>query len=267
MKRILKNKCILTNIQSSDKNLKSLLFLPGGAGIQSSYLADLGKKLNLNLNIWTLDYPRVSTDYEDCFVKWGDDTYEACSYIKSPILIGHSFGGCLILSLKDIFKYSDGIVILSATPSGRDLYSNFQKIKLRIPHEIEINKLYESSKSDKNLKLLFKIWVPYYFLEKNYEIGKQFFENCSFNYLAFEKYKNSIFSYRFTWENVLKPVLIFSGTNDSLCPVKDFSRYSLFSNSQFISVEVIKNSGHFCWLENHQEFELKLNYFLAKIYN
>lgn len=261
----LPNKCLLKNFQNYSDVTKNLLFLPGGAGIESDYLKNLGLRLKIPSNLWTFDYPIEETFYEGCFFQWGDDFLNACKLLNNPIVIGHSFGGCLIMAQKEIFSYVNGVILLNSTTSGEDFAESVRNSQLIDLDDSQAFEKYENCKSDQNLRKLFKAWIPYYFLRNNFIIGEKIFDENSFNYLAYEKSKNELNSYCFNWTKIIKPILILSGEFDLLCPLRTFDKYDIFLNSKFVMKKIIKNSGHFSWLENFHDFEKEFKSFIDHV--
>src|SRR5262249_53954136 len=89
---------ILTLKSSHLKKAKSgkataLLLIPGGPGIESSYLQDIFLKMELPNAIWVLDFKTIKNDSPSATVAaWKSDIIRALNYLQRPIVAAHSFG-------------------------------------------------------------------------------------------------------------------------------------------------------------------------------
>jgi pimeloyl-ACP methyl ester carboxylesterase len=104
------------------------LFVPGGPGIDSSYLLSLIDILQLSGNIWLLDLPgngsnkRNKVDFEDWFLFF----IAAIKQVPNPVIVGHSVGAMLALLTKECEHLLQGFIILNSAPClWQDAANNF----------------------------------------------------------------------------------------------------------------------------------------------
>ena len=108
------------------------LFLPGGPGLDSSYLHSLVDELNLPGNVWLVDLPGNGTNhsknFSENFDEWFDLFPKIVTPFYHPILVCHSFGGMLPLLFPHLESRLGGMIILNSSPvlwlKEAALYSN-----------------------------------------------------------------------------------------------------------------------------------------------
>lgn len=82
----------------------SWLFLPGGPGLGSEYLADLCHKLYLPGSIFLLDFPQDGTNTQgELSIKyWREGLIDLLKSFHQPVLVTHSFAGMFALNLPEL---------------------------------------------------------------------------------------------------------------------------------------------------------------------
>src|SRR5205807_21926 len=105
----------LTFVKSREGFPFNWLFLPGGPGLGSESLKDLTAMLELTGTIWHVDYPGDGSnrDIEHVdFTKWPEGLVNLVQTLEHVIIVAHSFGGMLTLTIPELEKHLDGIVLL-----------------------------------------------------------------------------------------------------------------------------------------------------------
>src|ERR1700742_1932885 len=79
-------------------------FLPGGPGIGSESLHELGDAIDVPGSIWMVDLPgdgSNTVDEPDPYSRWPRVLLEAIEASAQPIFVGHSTGGMYLLSVPE----------------------------------------------------------------------------------------------------------------------------------------------------------------------
>lgn len=251
----LKNNSTLSRV-STGKN-KNLIFFPGGPGLKSNYLIDLIKNSRPDANCWVFDF-----DSESNFFKWKEDCIEAINILSNVIVVGHSFGGWFLLSIEEIPSIVEGILLLNTTPSKKAFSKNTLNSPITILDECDLNKKFDENPTDENLKALFKLWIPYYFLPEFAKKGLELFEKNEFSAKIFLQGFRDFNEYKYAWKNFnIKTWAIF-GEFDTLCTIDTFQAEPFFINNPFFQCYNVSYSSHFPWCENMKEFRTLLNRFI-----
>lgn len=220
---------------------KSLVILPGWGDTRGTfkYLVEMLKNF---YTVYILDYPGFGKskfpnkdltiyDYSDLIMEW-------INYLEldDPVLIGHSFGSRVIITLTGYYNYKfSNIIIIDGA----------------------------GIKPKRTFKGIFKSTL-YRFLKKVGLILPKNFRKRYFNYLfdkfASDDYRALDVSMRKTFVNVVNEDLIFYlddiksktlliwGKNDLATPVSDCLKMKeRIKNSEFV---ILDNLGHFPYLDN-----------------
>jgi len=218
-----------------------IIILPGWGDTRKTfnYLIDLLKDY---YTIYILDYPGFGNskfpnknltiyDYSDLIYEW-------INYLNldDPILIGHSFGSRIIITLTGYYNYKfSNIIIIDGAG-------------------IKPKKTLKSKIRSTTYKFLKKLKI---FLPKKLQIK---YLNYLFNYFASTDYKNLDGKMRKTFKNVVNEdltfylkdikskVLLIWGENDIDTPVRDCM--IMHENIEASEYVILKNLTHFSYLEN-----------------
>jgi len=220
-------------------NKKLLVFIHGW-GVSSKIFEPLFYYLKNNFNIHTLDLPGFGKtpiekamtlkDYADFVYKFLED-----NKIEKPIVIGHSFGGAVATKLALLYPDNISKLILvdaSAIRRPRRKMILLEKI-MPILKPIIVGKLKQII-----IKLL-KFDKTDYAQIKSREL-KETFKNVI---------KENLQPYLF---EIKSPTLIIWGEKDKITPLADGQLIAkTIPGAKFA---VIKNAGHFVFLEKPEEF-------------
>ena len=249
----LSHKSILKKIYSGGK--LNWIFLAGGPGLGEEYLADfLIKNSPFKNTVYVLKYPQYNNTLsdEEILLNLELDVKEALNKLDNVILLGHSFGGMLLQSINLDKNDYKKLILLSSSPNLECFNvanNNYNLFTLDEKKTIEtLDELYSNQKNNKNFKLLFKSWAPFYVKSEYKNSYIEMIENCSVDY-EFYEWGNRFFNNYFEKNGVIpKNTTAINSKNDNICPS------SLFFNSRselhdFIELD---GSAHFPWIENTQ---------------
>jgi pimeloyl-ACP methyl ester carboxylesterase len=241
----------------------NLIFVPGGPGIDSSYLTDLANSLNVRGNIWLLDLPdngsniRPNTDFN----KWSDYLLNAIKEFDNVILVGHSFGGTLILSDPRIEKHLNGLILLDSTPELTPEVEIKEREKYNLPNSDRVMGEYLKQPSNYALKNVVLELIDYYFIPSFKEKGINFANQAIYNHHSFDWAVTNFFpTYEAKYIPKI-PTLILSGEFDHVLPLYVFTEDQRFKSKNFKTVK-IKDAGHFPWVEKPEEVKLRIEEFI-----
>lgn len=219
---------------------EELVILPGWGDTRSSwnYIINL---LSDYYTIYILDYPGFGNtlfpsydmtiyDYTCMIKEWLDELN-----LKNPTLLGHSFGGRILILLTGYYHY------------------NYPKIILINSAGIKPKKTLRSIFRKYSYKLLMK------FSNILPSLIKEKFKNYLFNHFASRDYKTLLPGMRKTFQNIVSEdlssyldemvaqTLILWGDEDTSTPLRD--AYLMKKKVKKSKLYVFKNAGHFTYLE------------------
>lgn len=153
--------------------------------------------------------------------------------IKNPILVGHSFGGRIILKYC-INNYVENIILINSA----------------------------GIRPKRSLLYYFKIYIYKIFKKLNIKlnIGSQDYKNAS---NIMKKTLSNIVNEDLKKElsKIKSNTLLIWGDKDKITPLKD--AYYFEDKIKRSNLAIIPNTGHYCYLENKNYFLLILNSYLA----
>lgn len=108
--------------------------------------------------------------------------------------------------------------------------------------------------------------APYYFHQDRLEMGKAMLKNMKFNYHAVSWWAAKVAELNFTaqWIPLEVKTLIIGGTDDSMMPFSVFENDVRFKREN-IHLHLIKEAGHFPWIEKFEEVKGQFDRFLAEL--
>jgi pimeloyl-ACP methyl ester carboxylesterase len=256
----------LTLVKSYTGNNINLIFVPGGPGIDSSYLTDLANTLNVKGSVWLLDLPdngsniKVGTDFN----KWSDYLLNTVKEFDNVILVGHSFGGTLILSDPRIEKQLKGLILLDSTPELTPEVEIKEREKYNLPNSDRVMGEYLKQPSNYVLKNVVLELIDYYFIPSFKEKGINFANQAIYNHHSFDWAIANFFpTYKAKYIPKI-PTLIMSGEFDHVLPLYVFTEDKRFKSDNFKIVE-IKDAGHFPWVEKPEKVKKVVEDFIASL--
>ena len=244
-------------VHGSKKEHLNWLFLPGGPGLGSESLIPLLNILELPGNMWRLDLPgdgsTTTPNNSKSFSFWSSALIEAVGRVERVILVAHSTGGMLALSLPEIEDLLHGLILLDSAPSSEWQILFAEAVKNFPIPELEIlQKKHQEAPSNKTLKALTLASAPYLFTPKGQVSGVEMLNILPYNYetcqWSEEHFDNT---YRAKWVPRNIPTLILNGEKDLVTPQKLFTEKKEWHRSNII-FKSIADAGHFPWIENPQ---------------
>jgi pimeloyl-ACP methyl ester carboxylesterase len=247
------------------------LFMPGGPGLGSESLLDLTQDLQLPGSLWHIDLPQDGSnriaDYEISLKSWQDALLESVQVFERPILVAHSFGAMLALTIPKLGDHLKGLVLLNTAPSSKWIATSRALMhKHNLPDPSAVKKRYKDNPSDAGLKqfTLDEATLPYFFTRKGQIRGKVLLEALPFNHLSYDWVGTQFHpNYQATWIPEC-PTLIIGSEYDYLTPLDLFYESTQFLRSN-ITFAHIPNAGHFPWIENFIDVQKALKHFHTQL--
>lgn len=235
------------------KSNKKLIILPGWGDNRKTF-NNIINKFKEKYEIYIFDYPGFGLsenieeelsiyDYTKMIIKFME--YKK---IKKPIIIGHSFGGRIIITLTGYFNIELDKIILISSAGIKPKKTILQKLKQRLYKMLKkISILFPKKYRNKYLKKLINI-----FGSSDYKVLAPLLQR------TFIKIVNEDLTKYLS--NIKEEALIIWGENDNSTPINDAYKINkLIKNSGLVK---IKNTGHFCYLECPDYINLILDKFI-----
>jgi len=245
---------------------QNIILLPGGPGMDASYLMGLVNLLNVEGNIWLLDLPGNgnNTHKNPNFNLWQKSLVKAISSLDNVILIGHSFGGCIALATPEIEPHIKALVLLDAAPRNMTESLIQEKEKFNLPDTTPSIVNYQKNPSNKALINMWVKWVDYYFSKSSRAEGEKLMSEVICNHKAVDwAWVHFWPGYSVKWVPKI-PTLVVSGALDHMCPFYLFEKDSRFLKNNIRMVEV-KEAGHFPWVEQPRQVKNVLEAFIKSL--
>ena len=219
--------------------LKNLVFIHGW-GVSSKIFEPITDLLNNDYKIYSLDLPgfgKTPIEKSMALKDYADFVYEflKINKIENPIIIGHSFGGCVAAKLALLHPNKLSKLILVGASAIRQPRRNIVLLK-------KIADILKPLLPEKLRKLILKLFgydkTDYAQIERP-EL-KETFKNVI---------KEDLGPY---FHSVKIPTLVIWGENDAITPLREGELIA--KTIPGAKIEIIKNAGHFVFLEKPKEF-------------
>lgn len=257
-------------VSSSEEGNLNWLFLPGGPGLGAESLLPLLKILQLTGKLWLLDLPgdgsNTTSNNQESFKSWPAALIEATRSFNHVILVAHSTGGMYALSLPELEKHLEGLVLLDSAPDATWQISFAEIMKKQpIPGWQALQEKYEKNPSNEALKALTLASAPYLFTKKGQSSGIESLCSLPYNYETCQwSEKHFDRTYQAQWIPKTIPTLILAGEEDQITPLKLFQNDKRFSQENII-IKSIKGAGHYPWIENPAEVAEAFNFYVHQL--
>jgi pimeloyl-ACP methyl ester carboxylesterase len=231
------------------------LFIPGGPGVDSSYLRDLVQELNLPGNVWLIDLPGNGGNTKELFSENYDHWIALFSQIiqqfDNPILVGHSFGGMFPLLFPELEHSLKGFVILNSAPALWLEEAVHYSKQFDLPDLSQEMKEFTRNPNQETFQVALEACMPYYFPKETLEKGRKLFSQVSLRWQPAVWWQRKAVELNFSakWVPQHVPTLIIGSKYDCICPFSLFKKDERFYR-QNIQLVFIENGGHCPWVEN-----------------
>ena len=124
---------------------------------------------------------------------------------------------------------------------------------------------HELSPSNQTFKALTTALAPFIFTQQGMPDGLELLNTLPFNY-EIDQWSQENFdqAYAFKWVPQTIPTLIISGEQDCITPLKLFIDVKEFHQGNIV-MKLIRNAGHFPWIENPQETVAAFKEYYSKL--
>jgi pimeloyl-ACP methyl ester carboxylesterase len=239
------------------------LFLPGGPGIDSSYLQELIYNLDIEGNCWFIDFvlngnnclKDNNKNTSSLCQNWGYYFLQAISNFENPILVGHSFGGYFPLFFPELESVLKGLVILSAAPTAPLPPANLEPFEQcakenKLPERVESFSQFLNNPTKKAATNCYLSTVPYAFTKEYLKQGIALIEQLAMSVEVSHWWLTEGAKQYTTirWIPKEVPSLILGGTHDFVTPFSGFENDKRFHRKN-IKLVSLPDAGHFPWVE------------------
>ena len=219
---------------------KTIIILPGWGDNRRTFNSII-KSLKDNYTIYIFDYPGFgNSPTPDTDLTIYDYSKIIISFInkmkiKNPILIGHSFGGRIIITLNGYYKIPIKKIVLISSAGIINKRTKKQKIRQIIYKLLKkIGFILPSNIKKRYLDKLIKIFGSNDYKNLNESLRKTFINIV----------REDLSKYL---RNIASNTLLIWGENDSSTPINDaYTMNNLIQKSKLITLE---NCNHFCYIE------------------
>ncbi len=244
----------------------NVLMIPGGPGIDSDYLTNLAKDIEPNGKVWLVDLPNNGTN-EIATANgstWMDDLLETVESVENPILVGHSYGGLMILKDARLNEKAKGFVLLD-TPHNhpfKDLDYAMKQNNLPDYHGVLDN--YTNTPNAETYDQLVKVVAKYHFRPEYYKTGIN-----TMNSLKQSHHFKDRMTGVYIEEPIVKyiptiPTLVVAGEYDYATPIQTFLQDNRFNKDNF-RFAIIEDSGHYPFVEKPQQTSKTISNFIRRV--
>jgi len=240
------------------------LFVPGGAGADSSYFLPMLEVLKLPGKVWLIDFPDngsnaqntnnlESTEINRVFETWSDCLLSCVKKFENPVYVGHSFGGMFPLLFPELENLLKGLILIGASPVIDNNESEKMAKERNIVITSDAGQNFRKNPCDTTFKEALIARSPCHFPPVSLQAGQELFRTLPFNFKAMLWWvkKATDENYKASWVPAKVTVLILGGSEDCINPIVLFERDARFKRDN-IELKIIQGSGHFPWLENRE---------------
>jgi pimeloyl-ACP methyl ester carboxylesterase len=231
------------------------ILIPGGPGMGPEYLSELFGRLDLKGSIWTfdiLDANREALSDDEVVDGWKRSLLEAAKKLKPALIFGHSFGGMLALSTKELEKHIAGLILADSDPV--DWLKDCADSPIPKSELAAWAGKFEEAPSDSLYKDYFSAIAPYYFSKGCVRAGRELIDRNSYSYRTFTTGNNKFFpNYEIAIDLLPIPVFCLAGEFDLITPMSIYQGSAHFKEKKDVQYFSIPGGGHFPWVENLQD--------------
>ncbi|MBN8827125.1 MAG: alpha/beta hydrolase [Sphingobacteriia bacterium] len=259
----------IAQIKEDSENNLNIVFLPGGPGMGSEYLADFACKLTIPGNLFIADFPGDGSnrntnkiEYEE----WKKGIIKIAEDLRPCVLVTHSFSGMFTLTIPELESKLTGLIIMNSAPDKSWMETlGKTAIEYKLPNINETYMQFYINPTDKNVENIFYASIPYLFLPHEEQQGRELLEVYSYNTQA-RLWGDTVFhpSYKYKWSPKELPTILIGSKDDRLLPIKLFDDYNDF-NRENIQKVILEDAGHFPWLSKFDEINDVISDFIIHL--
>jgi hypothetical protein len=248
-----KNSVRLTLLRKAKLEAPNLVLIPGGPGMGSGYFRTLAARLEGPHGLYLVDLPgNGSNPLPDSLSldHWPTYLEDIFDHLSNVILLGHSFGGMMLLMNPKLDKKAQKFILLSTLPK-----SIFGKEKSSYWEDPEVDSkilAFKKDPSDKKLQDLIVDLAPLYFPPSALKQGTVMLGEDTYSHRAYLYLQKAMLAPYEAQYIPQIPTLILSGLEDIVTPLRYFQEDVRF-RKPFISIKGIEGANHFPWIEKLED--------------
>lgn len=235
--------------QSTHKH--TWLFLPGGPGIGSGYLAPFVEQLNLPGTKLIADFPADGGNEhgELDLTLWNEGLVDLVRSLNKPILVAHDFSTLFVLNNPALETHLGGIVLMNGSCENSFVtHINHMRTQHQLPDLAQSTCAYHLNPITPLYQAFWQVYKFYYFSAEEQRLGNEMmaafeYNNCAYYFGLYHFYPE----YQCRWLPKIAAMTIAS-EHDSICPPRIFIDNCAFQQTNF-SHYIISNAGHCPWLK------------------
>lgn len=261
------NQILCRKLASNTQDSLNWIWMPGGPGVESDYFVPLIEEVELPGTLWLVDFPGngrhlTGTAADQDFDAWFDLFLPFLRQFEHPVFVGHSFSGMFPLLFPELESILSGLVILNAAPTlWFDAAADYARQK-GLPEIAPVVDQFLEAPSEKTFHAFLDAALPYFFPQEHLDKGRAFLAHTYWRYEAAVWWQKKALEISFSaqWIPEHVPTLIICGSEDGITPSILFQNDGRFQRDT-IDLSLVKNAGHFCWIDQPQAVARKLQTF------
>jgi pimeloyl-ACP methyl ester carboxylesterase len=244
------------------------LFLPGGAGMDSSYMHGLIQNLELPGKCWSIDFLNNGSNMGEPieFLIWKTHLVDLVKLFENVIIVGHSFGAMLALMTAELGSLPKGFIAMNSSPVNW-LPARAKLIKkTTLPILTDALKKYRDNPTETTFREFYKLSIPHLVTARGLTKGYELLKDLPYNFKAYDWWISSAATLlEIRWLPSDIPILIICGSEDTVTPpylFKDDLRFK----AENIEIVDIPGGSHLCWIEEEEQVHSAFHHFVKRIH-
>lgn len=240
------------------------LFLPGGLGLGSDYLAPFIQQLQLPGSKLVADFPLdgCNNQGELDFKLWHDGLVDLVRSLANPVLVTHDFSAMFALSNMELEPHLSGLVLMNTTTENNFVeHINTMRAIHQLPDLAPAAAAYHLNPTQTLYKEFWHAYKFYYFTAAELAKGEEMMRHFAFNNSAYYYGLHHFYpDYQCRWSPNISTMTL-SGENDYICSPHVLTKHHAFQKPN-MNHYVIADAGHCPWLMHLAQVQQCFNAFI-----